>query len=105
MKKIETEIGNIHIVDAPYWAGEHSFTHYANQCSNERNNYTDLWAVDIYRRSGLDPLKHYERHYIWADADEASAAREAMRFANNETKVLLTHIVPLNDRLREPATF
>lgn len=105
MRKIETEIGNIHIVDSPYWAGEHSFTHYANECVNERGEYNDLWAVDIYNRQGLNPLQHYKRHYIWADSSGDSAAREAMRFAKDGTKVLLTHIVPLNDRLREPATF
>lgn len=110
MKKIETEIGSVYVVETPYWAGEHSFTHHANSTINARFEYsdhvhepfTDLWAIDIYTRSGLNPLKHNERHYIWADADPESAARIAMQFVNDNVKVLITHIVPLNDRLREP---
>ena len=97
------KINNIHVVDSPYWAGEHSFTHYANQCVNDRNDYTDLWAVDIYNRNGLNPLQHHERHYIWANADAESAVDEAIPFIKEGAKTFITHIMPLNERLCEPA--
>lgn len=105
MDKIQTNNGNIYVVDSPYWAGEHTFTHYSNATSNSKMDFTDLWAVDVYKRSGLNPLEHYQRNYIWANEDPESAAHIADIFINEGTKVLITHIVPLNERLREPATF
>lgn len=105
MIKINTSSGPVYVVDASYWAGEHSFTHYANATENVRGNHTDLWAIDLYDRKGLNPLMHYKRLYIWADSNNESAAKVASRYINDHTKVLITHIVPLNDRLREPATF
>jgi len=105
MKKIETNNGGVYVVDSPYWAGEHTFTHYSTVTSNEKMDFTDLWAVDIYKRSGLNPLEHHDRRYIWASDDAEHAAHIADVFINEGTKVMITHIVPLNDRLREPATF
>ena len=105
MNKISTRHGSVYVFDSPYWAGEHTFTHYSNMTANSRMDFTDLWAVDIYKRSGLNPLEHYERHYIWANSDADSAAHIADIYVNEKIKVLITHIVPLNDRLREPAIF
>lgn len=97
-------IGDIYILDKFYWAGEHTFTHCASQAENERGRLSDLWAVDIYTRKGIDPIKHSERVFIWAN-NEVDASREAIRFADESLTVLITHIKPLEDRLREPATF
>lgn len=110
MKTIKTKNGNIYVVDAPYWAGEHTFAHYANSAVNARfensdhvnEPFTDLWAVDTYNRTGLNPLQHRERFYIWATTDANDAANEASRFIEGASKVFITHIEPLNDRLREP---
>ena len=113
MKKIETDNGLVYAVEAAYWAGEHSFTHFSNMAVNAGYKYSekvdvpslDLWAVDTYNRTGLNPLQHCDRFYIWSTADAKDAANEAIRFVESADKVLITHIVPLNDRLREPATF
>ena len=102
MKQINTEIGSIYVLDKPYWAGEHTFHHCSNMADNVRGLGMDLWSVDIYTRSGIDPIKHSKRTYIWA-TDEKAAAREAMRYANEGITVLLTHMLPLEDKLREPA--
>lgn len=101
MKKIETNNGPVYIVDAPYWAGEHSFTHYSGHTANDRRGRTELWSIDIYTRRGLDPYKHDRRAYIWANGYE-DAANEAGGYVGNGNRVLLTHIVPLDDRLKEP---
>ena len=98
------EGGSVHVLNKPYWAGEHTFTHCANQTQNERGGSCDLWAVDIYTRKGIDPIKHSKRVFIWADS-EAIAISEANRFADEGITVLVTHIKPLEDKLREPATF
>jgi hypothetical protein len=96
--------GSVHVLNKPYWAGEHTFTHCANQVQNERGKFCDLWAVDIYTRKGIDPIKHSKRVFIWADS-ETGAVNEATRFADEGITVLVTHIKPLEDRLREPANF
>ena len=105
MKRIETNDGVVYAVDSPYWAGEHTFTHYSMATDNEKGKFSDLWAVDIYNRKGINPLQHYKRAYIWAGPNAESAAEEASPYIDQGAKVMITHIVPLDDRLREPATF
>jgi len=101
MQSIETK-SKVFVLDTPYWAGEHTFAHYSQLAINERGSLSDLWAVDTYTRSGLSPLVHDERIYIWANASSESAAEQAGQFVNQDNRVLITHIVPLDSRLNEP---
>jgi hypothetical protein len=96
--------GSVHVLSKAYWAGEHTFTHCANQAENDRGHLSDLWVVDIYTRKGIDPIKHSKRVFIWAN-NEKSAINEANRFADEGITVLVTHIKPLEDKLRDPAIF
>lgn len=101
MQEIITK-NTVYVLDTPYWAGEHTFAHYSELAVNDKGSFSDLWAVDTYTRSGLKPMVHNERVYIWANATADSAADVAERFVNQDNRVLITHIVPLDSRLNEP---
>jgi len=101
MQSIEAK-SKVFVLDTPYWAGEHTFAHYSELTVNDKGSFSDLWAVDTYTRSGLSPISHNERMYIWANNNAESAAEQASRFVNQDNRVLLTHIVPLDSRLNEP---
>ena len=102
MRKVKTKNGKVYVLDAPYWAGEHSFTHYSNMAMNDRGDFNELWAVDVYRRKKMDPLVHEARGYLWADSGAKSAAKQVSHMIEDNVIVLITHIIPLEDRLRDP---
>lgn len=106
MNKIKTKNGKIFVIDTPYWAGEHSFDHYGSMTINDRESFSELWAVDVYSRSKMSPLKHEARTYVWADQNPDSVIDQVIDMAEKKNnRIVLTHIVPLEDRKREPATF
>ena len=102
MKRINTELGSVYILDKPYWAGEHTFHHCSDMAKNSRRSGDRLWSIDVYTREGINPISHDDRKYIWAN-DEKSAARQAMKYAGENKTVLLTYFSPLEDKLLEPS--
>jgi hypothetical protein len=102
MNRVETKNGKAFIIDTPYWAGEHSFDYYGSITINQRGKFNELWAVDMYKRSGLGPLKHEVRTYVWAGSNSSSAIDQVIDIIKDDMKIVLTHIVPLDDRKREP---
>ena len=101
MKRINTELGSVYILDKPYWAGEHTFHHCASLAKNTPHSGSQLWSIDVYTREGIKPISHDARKYIWAES-EKGAARQAMKYAGEDKTVLLTYFKPLEDKLLEP---
>jgi hypothetical protein len=91
--------GSVYVINKAYWAGEHTFTHCSNKVKGKRGSLDELWAVDVYTRKGIDPIKHSKRVFIWAK-NKTEATNEAERFVDEGITVLVTHIRPLEDKLR-----
>jgi len=90
--------GSVYVINKAYWAGEHTFHHCSDKAKGERGKFDGLWAVDIYTRKGIDPIKHSKRVLIWAK-NKTEAISEAERFVDEGITVLVTHIRPLEDKL------